>query len=274
MTLSELFVTRYAPHIARALKPKTAAEYARLAARQLLPRLGDRPIDTLTLDDAEVLLAAVPGQIQANRAVMLLSGMLTYAVERRLLAVNPCRGVKLHPEREYEFFYTPAQTRALLRAASGSPDIRWKYLILVLLTGARPEELRDSGPSWRHGAVLRLPDTKTGVGILHLPPAACAILDALPVLHRTPGDRGYYFPAGMSTRRAYVRLCKAAGVPVARRYAMRHTFASAGLAAGETLAVVGRLMRHRKAQTTMRYVHLAPDVGLDAVAAVAGRMGA
>lgn len=268
MTLSELFA-RYLPHVARTLKPKTAAEYARLAARVLLPALGARAIDTLTLDDAEALHAAVPGRVQANRAVSLLSGALTYAAERRLLPGNPVLGVRRNPEPGREFFYTPAQTKAILSAASSSPDIRHRYLAVVLLTGARPEELRDSGPSWRHGSILRTPDGKTGARTVFLPPAACAILDGLPVR-----PDGRYFPEGMNTRRAWDRLAREAGVPAARRYDLRHSFASAGLAAGQTLDVIGRMMGHRKAQTTLRYAHLAPDVGLAAVAAAAERMGA
>lgn len=274
MTLNELFHTRYAPHAARALKPKTVAEYTRLAAREILPRYGDRLIDSITLDDAEALHAAVPGAVQANRAVALLSAILSFAVSRRLLAVNPCPGVVRNREQGREFFYTPAQTRALIVTAARSDDIRWKYLAVTLLAGTRPEELRNSGPGWRYGNVLRLPDSKTGVGSVYLPDAACAILDGLPVLHRTPGDAGYYFPAGMNTRRAWGHLCQAAGVPTARRYDLRHTFASAALASGASLPVIGRLLRHRKAQTTLRYAHLSPDVGLDAAAATAARMGA
>ena len=274
MTLAELFDTRYLPHVARTLKPKTVAEYERLARKVVLPLLGARDIASLTLDDAETLHATTAGRVQANRAVALLSGMLTYAVERRLLPGNPCLGLRRYPEQGRETYYTPTQSKAILTAAAACPDIRAKYVALTLLTGARPEELRDSGPSWRHGHVLRTPDGKTGSRTLFLPAAACAILDGLPVLHRRPDDQGYYFPADMNTRRSLDRLTRAAGVPRARRYDLRHTFASALLAAGVSLNIVGRMLGHRKAQTTLRYEHLAPDVGLAAAGAAAARMGA
>jgi integrase len=267
MTLDQLFKTRYLPHVTRTLKPKTVAEYKRLYGAELQPRLSSRQIDTLTLDDAEALHAAVPGKVQANRAVSLLSGMLTYAVRRRLLAVHPCRGVERNPEKGREFFYPPEHTRALLAAASSWPDIRGRYIALELLTGCRPGELLNSGPDWRHGSVLRTPDGKTGGRVIYLPPAACAILDG-----REPCSR--YFPAGMDLRRAWITLCRLAGVPRARLYDLRHTFASAALAAGQSLAIVGEMLGHRKAQTTKRYVHLAPDVGLAGAAAAAERMGA
>lgn len=267
MTLAQLFDGRYLAHIKRHLKPKTVAEYERLFRAEILRRLGARGLDTLTLDDAEELHAAVPGAVQANRAVALLSGVLAYAVERRLLAVNPVRGVRRNREPKRTFFYAPDQARALLAAASAWDDIRAKYIALVLLTGARPGELLESGPTWRHGSVLRTPDGKTGARTIFLPDAACAILDGLPA-----GPR--YFPDGMDLRRAWERLCRAAGVPRARQYDLRHTFASAALAAGVSLSIVGEMLGHVKYETTKRYAHLAADVGLRGAAAAAERMGA
>ena len=306
MILAALFEERYLPHVTRTLKAKTVAEYERLARAEIMPRYGARLIESLTLGDAEALHAVVAGKVQANRAVSLLSGMLTYAVGRRLLLVNPCRGVARNRETGCESFYTPVQTKAILRAASAWDDIRAKYIAVELLTGCRPNELLESGPGWRHGAVLRTPDGKTGARTIFLPPAACAILDGLeplwtarrgepadpqkvkgrdgkaaregaavePVTSRN-GDRplsAYYFPAGMDLRRAWVRICRDAKVPRKRLYDLRHTFASAALAAGESLAVIGLTLGHRKAQTTMKYTHLAPEIGLRAAAAAAERM--
>ena len=280
-----LFETRYLPHARRTLKPKTSAEYERLARKEVLPRLGCRNLDTLTLDDAEALHAAVAGAVQANRAVSLLSALLTYAVDRKLLPVNPCRGVERNPEKGREFFYSPEQTKALLAAASAWDDIRARYIALELLTGCRPGELRDSGPSWRHGDRLCTPDSKVGPRTIYLPDRACAILDGLPLLPGRdhfygPGGRfrvhvpACYFPAGMDLRRAWVRLCWEAGVPRARLYDLRHTFASAALAAGVPIGIVGRMLGHRKDATTAKYAHLAPDIAVEAAAAAARRMGA
>jgi integrase len=267
VTLKELFDTRYLPHCERHLKPKTYAEYVRLAAKSILPMLGDRDIASLTMEDVEGMHLFVAGKVQANRALALLSGALGYAVERRLLTVNPCRGVRRNREQHREFFYTPEQTKAILKAAAESDEIAHKYIALELLTGCRPGELLHSTFGWRHGSVLRTPDGKTGGRTIYLPDAACAILDSLP-----PQENGRYFPRDLSLRRAWARLCKTAGVPKARLYDLRHTFASAALASGASLPVIGQLLGHKKAQTTLRYTHLAPDTGLEAAAAAAERM--
>lgn len=268
MKLITLFECRYLPFARKHLKPKTVWEYERLFRREILPRLGETFLHKLTLEDAERLHEQVPGKVQANRAVSYLSAVLTYAVDRRILDTHPCRGVKRNRERGREFFYTPAQTKALLAACARHTDVRAKYIALELLTGVRPGELLESGPSWRHGAVLRTPDGKTGARTIFLPDAACAILDGLKV------RGGRYFPdlTPGRLRRPWERLCREAGVPRARMYDLRHTFASAALAAGHNLDAVGQAMGHAKVQTTRRYAHLAPDVGLKIAASAAERM--
>jgi integrase len=283
MTLFQLFKTRYLPHARRTLKPRTVAEYERLAEKVILPVIGKIPpvigkippalgaleLAGLTLDRVEEWHAAIPGAVQANRALAVLSAALSYALGRGLLTSNPCRGASRNREQGREFFYLPAQTRAILAAAAAWPDIRGRYLALTLLTGCRPDELLECTPAWRTAGAVRLPDAKTGSRTVFLSPAAEAILDGL-----LPGPEGRYFPAGMDLRRAWVGIARAAGVPVARRYDLRHTFASAALAAGTGLDVVGLMLGHRKRETTLRYAHLAPDVGVRAAAAAASRMGA
>jgi integrase len=271
VTLNELFETRYLPLITRTRKPKTVAEYERLARKFLLPKLGGIPLENIGLDLVEALHVSIPGLVQANRAIALLSGMLGYAVERRLLAHNPCRGLRRNKEKGKEFFYSREQTEKLLAIAEKSFRPAYRYIALELLTGCRPGELLDAAPSWRHGRVLRTPDGKTGARTIFLSPAAFAVLERCPVFP-WPDGTYRYFPPGMSLRRAWERLCREAGVPRARLYDLRHTYASAALAAGQSLPVIGQLLGHRKAQTTMRYTHLAPEVGLEAAAAAAERM--
>jgi integrase len=273
MTLNELFELRYLPNVKKGLKPKTVAEYERLYRTCIQPVLSDRALTTITMDDAEKVHLFTAGEVQANRALALLSAVMGYAVERRLLDHNPCRGIRRNKEKGREFFYTPAQTKKLLAAAEASTRIEHKYIALELLTGCRPGELLPACPAWRHGSVLKTTDGKTGARTIFLPDAACAILDGLPLIE-WPDGSSRYFPPWMSLRRAWEQLYKAAGVPKARLYDLRHTFASAALAAGDSLPVIGQLLGHRKAQTTLRYAHLDPDVGVDAAQRAAKRMGA
>lgn len=275
MTLDQLY-RRYLPHARTKLKPKTIEEYDRLARKLVLPKLGGREIDSITIEDVEDLHASTPGATQANRAVWLLSGVLTYGVRKKYLKANPCRDFEdWNSEKGKEFFYAPEETRAILAAARSFPDIRGRYIALVLLTGCRPNELRDLAPSWLGAGIIRLPDSKTGSGNLYVSPEAQAILGALtPDYERERQREKCYFPAGMDLRRAWERIVRTAGVRKARQYDLRHTFASAALAAEVSLDVVGLMLRHRKRETTLKYAHLSPDVGVNAAAAAAARMGA
>ena len=44
-----------------------------------------------------------------------------------------------------------------------------------------------------------------------------------------------------------------------RIHDLRHSFASRALSLGESLPMIGKLLGHRKVQTTARYAHLARD---------------
>lgn len=284
MNLSTLFTSRYLPHVRRTLKPRTVAEYVRLFAKVVEPQFGERELSRITLAAIEKWHAQIPGKVQANRAVALLSGMFTYALERDMIARNPCHNFDgWNKEKKHEFFYTPEQTEAILTIALAFRDIRGSYLALELLTGCRPNELRDVAPAWRTAGAIRTPDHKgrrdhvVSGRIIFLSAPAEAILANLAPIHSRPDDpkAGCYFPAYMDLRRAWESIVQRAGVPYARPYDLRHTFASAALASGKvTIDMVGLLLGHRKRETTLRYLHLATDIGVSAASAAAFRMGA
>jgi integrase len=55
------------------------------------------------------------------------------------------------------------------------------------------------------------------------------------------------------------RIRGAADLDDVRIHDLRHTFASGGLAVGEGLSMIGKLLGHTQIQTTARYAHLASD---------------
>ena len=56
-----------------------------------------------------------------------------------------------------------------------------------------------------------------------------------------------------------VRAEQQAGLHDVRIHDIRHSFASRALALGERLPIIGRLLGHRRVETTARYAHLARD---------------
>jgi integrase len=134
---------------------------------------------------------------------------------------------------------------------------------LLIFTGARLSEILTLRWAWIDltQGVARLPDSKTGAKNLYLPPGALAVLAALPHMVGNPyvlaGDRpGGHF---VGIQKPWQRVRALAGLSDLRIHDMRHAFASAAVAGGDSLFIVGKLLGHRQSSTTERYAHLAPD---------------
>ena len=121
---------------------------------------------------------------------------------------------------------------------------------------------------------LRLKDSKTGAKII---PLGAPALQILSVLRPTPGSP-YVFPAttGISHFQGIKRIWQAvrteAGYQELRLHDLRHSFASIGLASGDTLYMIGALLGHSNARTTSRYAHLADDPKRNAVNRISGQI--
>ena len=119
---------------------------------------------------------------------------------------------------------------------------------LLVLTGCRLSEIQKL--EWRHVDLeygeLRLPDSKTGAKTVHLGEAASEVLRALTRIGGNP-----YVIAGKKEgahlndlQHPWRRIRGAAGLDDVRIHDLRHTFASGGLAVGEGLSMIGKLLGH------------------------------
>ena len=101
--------------------------------------------------------------------------------------------------------------------------------------------------------------------------------EALEVIEGLPRSSELVFPGKGGKQRSNIkdpwgRIRKAAGLPENFRFhGLRHHFASTLVSSGVDLAVVGSLLTHKQAQTTMRYAHLKPDA-IKAAATKAGEL--
>jgi integrase len=224
------------------------------------------------------------GKGTATRTVGLLGGIFSFAVARRLRTDNPARGVKRYPDRKGERFLSPfelAKLGAYLREfeVNGANPMAIAVIRLLALTGARKSEivkLRWTEVDFAHHC-LRLGDSKTGPKILTLGAPAQEVLASL----QQDENIAWVFPASscrgrqldkavdrderaaggyyQGLEKVWRQLRIAAGFPNLRLHDLRHSFASIGLAGGDALPVIGSLLGHADAQTTLRYAHLADD---------------
>jgi integrase len=108
---------------------------------------------------------------------------------------------------------------------------------------------------------LNLPDSKTGAKVVHIGRPAADVLRCIPPL---PGNHwvitGKNPGARLNDLQPFWQRARArAGLKDARIHDLRHTFASAAVAAGQGLPMIGKLLGHTQVATTARYAHLAAD---------------
>lgn len=139
---------------------------------------------------------------------------------------------------------------------------------LLIFTGARVGEIL--GLRWEYinweASRAELPDSKTGKKFVHLPPAAREVLQSLTQPENGKGfvirgGRGLGDPDKPLTniKDPWAIIRTAADLEGLRLHDLRHSFASAAIAGGMSLPMIGALLGHRDVKTTARYAHLADD---------------
>ncbi len=132
---------------------------------------------------------------------------------------------------------------------------------LLLLTGCRPGEIRRLRWCEVKPDRLALIDAKTGPRHVLLGEAARELLHGLAESASGewvfPGENGDGPLDKNDLYQFWLKARDAAGIVAdARLHDLRHAHASYAVMNGESLHVAGRLLGHRRASTTNRYVHL------------------
>lgn len=262
----------------------TARDYRLLLRKHINPLFGTVPLSDVAFSDLQKLhqkMRATP--TQANRAVGVVRGVITYAekLQLRPQGTNPGYKFDLNPEKARERFLSDEEAVRVADALDeldGNGLTPWTAaaIRLLMLTGARSSEIR--AMKWEHidrdRGLAILPTSKNGAKrTIYLAPPAMQVIDRLP-------QRGAYVIAGLSIDKAcgpltapWAKVRKQAGLEDVRLHDLRHTFASAALADGLPLAVVGRILGHKTMQATARYAHLANDPVAQAAQEVSSKIG-
>jgi integrase len=265
-------------------KPGTRREYESQWRDLIKPKFGSqlvKDIKRADIDRFHKSLRDTP--YRANRALALFSRLMTLTEhwEWRDQGTNPCRFVEKFKEEGRERFLDAEEIGRIATAinamtAEGEiwPDIG-NAVKLLLLTGARLTEITNAKWEWVDWKlqILALPDSKTGKKPVYLGATAIELLRQQQATSRDV-DSIYIFPgrsAGKplhNLRKPWGRICERAGIQGVRLHDLRHTAASIAVGQGVTLPVIGALLGHSQAQTTLRYAHVASDPALIAVDAI------
>ncbi len=269
-SLGERFIAEYIPYH---LKPSTQGEYKRCVEIFINPEIGTMKLVSVERTDIAKIhhqLRHIP--YQANRVLGVLSTMFNLAESWSLRPQfsNPCRGLKKYKEKKRERFLNREELRRLgdaLRTEEEFAPQAVACIRLLLLTGCRLGEIQTL--KWAYldleTCLAFLPDSKTGRKTLYLGSVAVKLLKSIPRRKNNPyvirGDiEGQHLT---DMQKPWRRIRKLADLPDVRIHDLRHTFASSGVALGQGLPIIGRLLGHTQPQTTARYAHLSATPALE-----------
>jgi len=288
----EKFADEYMQLAAKHKRLSSLRNDRQMLANIVLPRLGRFQVRAITRRDVELLHASLnKTPYRANRVLALISSMFSLAIDWKLATENPAHGIQRFQEENRETSLTLEQLKRLESALCNYPDQTAADAIrLLIVTGSRESEVLTA--EWTMFDFAKAKWTKPShhtkqkkIEHVSLSIAAMAILTRLRS-RKLPGP--YLFPGAnggprTTIRRPWMQVLREAGLaeghqvpgkrrkavtiwkPLVRIHDLRHTFASHLVSSGQSLHIVGKLLGHTQASTTMRYAHLDDKSQRDAV---------
>jgi integrase len=258
----------------RGLADSTRRGYVALIMR-IEKQFGDFPLSALTDRRTRgVFMAwrdqlAGSGRRQADYAWTVLARVLSWALDRGLIAANPCaRGGRLYRGSRAEKIWTADDEAAFLKSA---PTHLHLPMLLALWTGQRQGDLLRLPWSGYDGTHIRLRQSKTGTRVV-VPVGAPlkAALDATPkrsTIILTNGDGKPWTSDGFRT--SWGKASKRAGVSGVTFHDLRGTavtrLAVAGCTEAEIATITGHSLRGVRAIIDTHYLARDPALGESAI---------
>jgi integrase len=263
--LADRFLKEYVPGKVR---PSTQRDYNQQIKVDIVPALGRMKVATVSYTDIDNLHRKISARAptHANRVLALLSRMFSLAILWGMRSDNPVKGIVRNQEHKRDRYLNGAELARLPTALDELRDQGAANAVrLLLLTGARRGELLaarwanidlDAGVWTKPGATTK----RKTVHRVPLSKAACQLLAKM----KEQAESEWLFPARLTPHRldiddAWNVLRKTARIPDARLHDLRHTYASVLASSGLSLPIIGALLGHTTAQTTLRYSHLLDD---------------
>jgi integrase len=264
--LCERFLADYVPR----KRPATQRDYRQQIAVDILPALGRMKVAGVTHTDVDAFHRKISARAptHANRVLAVLSKMLSLSINWGWRTNNPCKGIERNQEQKRHRYLSGAELERLTTALDELRDQGAANAArLLLLTGCRRGELLAA--RWADfnldAGVWVKPGATTKQRTMHRVPlseAACRLLAGMKA--QAGAGAEWLFPARQTPHRldiddAWNELRKAAGISDVRLHDLRHTYASVLASSGLSLPIIGALLGHTTAQTTLRYAHLLDD---------------
>jgi integrase len=239
----------------------------RVALGRVVPVLGDRCLDQLTVDDVNALVVELAQAGRKRETIRKSVKYLAAVLEENRIEPNPARDKRVRlPHAETIELEPPTSEHVEAVVRLLTPAYRLPLLWLDW-SGARVSSVETvlvgdyDEPARR--VRLRGSTTKTRAALwVELPDALAEAIEATlpPRDDRDVAARLFPGVTADRLRTAIARACKAAGVPVFSPHDLRHRRISLLHRQGRTWAEIGRLVGQRKLSVTAdTYTHVLSD---------------
>lgn len=251
-------------HRGRLWKPSTMSSCRAALRRKIQPYFEGKAIGSITRSDVEDWLWGLSETpALANRCLPILSGIMRTAEDLGYIeeGSNPTKGIRRYKNKPKERFLTNdemARLGAVLKREAHDYPIQTAFIRLLVLTGCRKGELLSLKWDYYSDGHLYLPDSKTGPKTVFLSTPARKVLAEL----SKRSNSQWVFslknkqPSETSFNTFWYRIRAEIEISDVRLHDLRHNYASIALRSGENLRVIGILLGHVDAETTLRYAHL------------------
>jgi integrase len=229
----------------------------------ILPYFGKMRLAEIKYADIQAFHSAVThesGPVRANRITEVVRKALNLAIKLEWLGKNPAQGFQRNPEKPKERFLTAKEIAKLVEVLDGYDTPSANIVRLLMFTGSRRSEVLQA--RWTEfdlkAGTWTKPSAHTKQSREHRIPLSSVALKLLKQMKKASVSE-YLFPSDSRTghqndlKHFWEAVRKKAKLDGLRLHDLRHTFASILASEGESLYLIGKMLGHTQAQTTMRY---------------------
>lgn len=239
----------------------------RVALDRVLPTLGTRRVDELTVDDVNALVTALDAKGRKRATIKKSVKYLAAVLDDAGVKPNPARGERVRFPYEEHIELEPPTSEHVESVVRLLPSAYRLALLWLDWSGARLRSIETVlvGDYDEPGRRIRLraATTKTRAPLwVELPDVlAEAITATLPPREDRDSDARLFPGVGADKLRTAIgRACKAAGVPVFSPHDLRHRRISLLHRQNRSWAEIARFVGHRKLSVTAdTYTHVLSD---------------
>ena len=249
----------------------------RYIIKTLKAHFGKYRVSDLTVEDAEKYKTKRSRSVKSatvNRGLTLAKHMLAKAVEWKMIADNPFRGVRNLgvPKRDERVLSADEEIKLLAACDRVRSRLLRPLIVLALHSGMRRGEVLSL--EWSRvdfdQRAFRIINAKSNAGnrVIPMNTTVHTLLSDLakrttsPLIfpsNRKPGEKL------LDLKKGFKKTVQLAGIPHIRFHDMRHTFATRLIRAGVDIISVQHLLGHSKITMTARYAHSLADAKMAAV---------